>query len=85
MRILKMLAFVAVLGLLSACGDPSKQDIIKKASSASTKVQLEDVLGEPTTVDKLGPIEKWTYKASDGEVIFVITGDSVALQATGGG
>lgn len=78
------LAAVAALMFVTACGDPSKQDIIKDAESADTKAQLESALGKPDDVSKLGPVEKWTYKASDGEVIFMITGDTVALQAAGG-
>lgn len=69
---------------LSACGDPSKADIVKKAESADTRAKLEKALGRPQDLSKLGPIEKWTYKAKDGEVVFVLTGDTVAMQATGG-
>ena len=32
----------------------------------------------------VGPVERWTYKASNGEVGFVIGGDTVTLQAAGG-
>ncbi len=84
MRILQMLAFVAAPGLLTARGDPSKRSIIKKASYGSTNAELEDGPGDRTTVGQFGPIEKWTKEASDGDLIFVFTGDSVALQATGG-
>jgi hypothetical protein len=31
-----------------------------------------------------GPVERWTYKASNGDVVFVIVGDTVTLQAAGG-
>ncbi|MBC7134128.1 hypothetical protein [Oceanibaculum nanhaiense] len=77
----------AALGLgllLAACGDPSKADILKKAENISTKAELESKLGRPDEISKLGPVEQWIYKAKDGSVLFVITGDSVALQATGG-
>lgn len=40
--------------------------------------------GIPDDIRKFGPLEKWTYNASDGSVIFIITGDSVAMQATAG-
>lgn len=69
----------------AACGEPSKQDILSKAENVSTKAELEQALGSPDDVAKMGPVERWTYKASDGEVVFVITGDSVSLSATGGG
>jgi len=31
----------------------------------------------------VGPVERWTY-TSNGEVVFVIVGDTVTLQAAGG-
>lgn len=78
----KHLSLGLVLGfalLLGGCGDPSKQDILKKAEKAATKAQLESALGKPTEVSKVGPVEKWTYKAKDGTVVFMITGDKVAI------
>jgi hypothetical protein len=47
--------------------------------------ELESRLGRPDDISKLGPMETWSYKASNGEVVFVIVGDSVTLQAAGGG
>ena len=82
---LKTLA-VAVLALpllLAACGDPEKSDILKKAEGIDDKAKLESALGKPTEVSKLGPVERWTYKAKDGSVTFTITGDTVALSTTG--
>lgn len=78
---------IAALALLAlaACGDPSKGEIIKKAENASTKAELEKALGAPTEVDKVGPLEKWTYKASDGAVVFAIIGDTVTMKATSSG
>ncbi|MBF0267673.1 MAG: hypothetical protein HQL44_03685 [Alphaproteobacteria bacterium] len=70
--------------LLIACGDPTKADIVKKSEGVETRAKLESVLGRPQSVDKLGPVERWTYKAKDGEVTFVITGDTVVLSATNG-
>ena len=35
-------------------------------------------------IAKLGPGETWTYKGKNGDVVFLILGDTVALQATGG-
>lgn len=67
--------------LLVACGDPTKAEIVKKAEGVDSRAKLEQVLGRPQSVDKLGPIEQWTYKAKDGEVSFVITGDAVVLSA----
>jgi hypothetical protein len=74
-------AFVAAL---AACGDPTKEDIIEDSRGIETKTALMDKLGQPDDISKVGPIERWTYNASNGSVIFVITGEKVALQATGG-
>ncbi len=68
----------------AACGEPSKADILKKVEGVSQKARLEEILGRPDEFSKLGPIEQWTYKASDGTVVFIITGDQVAMKATGG-
>ena len=84
MRSLNLLAAVAVAILLAACGESSKGDLIDKAAGATTKDDLRQALGKPASVDRIGPVEKWTYEASDGTVIFVITGDTVALQVTSG-
>lgn len=72
---------VAILLTLTACGDPTKADIIEKARGVETREQLQKKLGKPTEISKLGPIEQWTYKAKDGQVTFILTGDSVAMQA----
>ena len=74
---------VLVLILLGGCGGRTKEDIVQKARNVSTRAELEKVLGQPTDIAKLGPLERWTYKAANGEVIFLIVGDSVTLQATG--
>jgi hypothetical protein len=48
----------------------------------TTKAELEAQLGAPDDRTKLGPIETWTYQASDGKVTYLIAGDTVQLQAT---
>jgi hypothetical protein len=78
---------VLVLSLalaLNGCGagGMSKQDMVNKTSKVKTKQELESALGKPTNFNKLGPLETWTYQAKDGEVNFLITGDTVQLQAT---
>jgi len=75
---------VAVLGLV-ACGRGTKEDIVSKARDISKRAELERVLGQPDEITKLGPVETWRYKASNGEVIFLIVGDDVTLQAAGRG
>ena len=68
---------------LSSCGAPTKEDILAKARNVSSRSELEKALGKPDDIGKLGPVEKWTYKASNGEAIFVIVGDKVTLEVTG--
>jgi hypothetical protein len=73
-----------VLGLV-ACGRGTKEDIVAKARDVSKRADLEQVLGKPDDITKLGPVETWRYQASNGEVIFLIVGDDVTLQAAGRG
>ncbi|MCW8131479.1 MAG: hypothetical protein KIS92_14110 [Planctomycetota bacterium] len=84
-----MWACVAVLALtLAGCGRGTKQDVLKKADGIGKKADLEKALGKPDSFSSsgIGPltIETWTYKASDGEVVFLITGDTVTIKAAGG-
>ena len=72
------------LALLAACGGTTKEDIVGKTRNVSTRAELEKALGAPTDIAKLGPMERWTYKATNGEVVFIIIGDAVTMQATGG-
>ena len=81
MKVRDVISSACFLLLLSACGDPSKGEILQKAEGAKTKKQLEAALGRPDDIEKLGPIAKWTYEASDGRVIYIIAGDTVALDA----
>ncbi len=81
---LRNLALAGALLAVTACGEPSKEDILERAEHVSTKAELEAALGRPDDIMKLGPIEKWTYKASNGEVVFVLAGETVALEAAGG-
>lgn len=72
-----------VLALGTSCGSSTKEDILAKAKNATTKADLEKALGRPDDIAKLGPMEKWTYRASNGQVVFVIVGDRVAVEAAG--
>ena len=78
---LGLLPLIAALTFVG-CGPPTKHEIVKRAEGVETKQELEAALGAPDDVDKLGPIERWTYSASDGAVEYVITGDTVALEST---
>lgn len=75
------LAIGVVLFALAGCGPSSKEDLVAKSRGITTRAELEKALGKPTDVVKLGPMEKWTYKASNGEVVYVIVGDAVTLEA----
>ncbi len=83
-RRLFLAAGVAALVLAGCDQSPSKAEILKKAEGVKTKAELEKVLGKPAELDKVGPIEKWTYKASDGSVTYIIVADQVTLDMTGG-
>ena len=82
MKLLRTSTACAALLLLAACFAPSKADLIKKAEGVKSRAELESRLGEPSEVSKLGPIEKWTYVASDGAVTFVLAGDTVTFELT---
>ena len=73
---------VAMLMTLSGCGNGSKQDIMTKASGASSKEDLQSKLGKPDKFESFGLGERWTYKASDGDVNFNIVGGKVVLSDT---
>jgi hypothetical protein len=72
-----------VLLALAGCGPSSKEDLIAKARGVTTRAELEKALGKPSDISKLGPMETWTYKASNGQVVYLIVGDAVTLEAAG--
>ena len=82
MRAIVTLLMVALA--LAGCSR-TKEDVLRKAESVKTRADLESRLGRPDDIAKLGPVERWTYKASNGDVVFVIVGDTITLQAAGGG
>jgi hypothetical protein len=80
------MVLVWLLAAALACGSGrSKEEMVEKSRSASTRAELRQALGEPTDITKLGPVEQWTYKASNGTVVFLILGDKVTLQTAGNG
>ena len=83
MTISKALVLGIALALVTSCGSPTKEDIVLRTKNVSTKAELEKTLGKPTDIAKLGPLEKWSYKASNGKVVFIIVGDKVTLETTG--
>ena len=80
---LRALVCASLVLSLVACGRGTKEDIVAKARDVSKRAELERVLGKPDDLTKLGPVETWRYRASNGEVIFLIVGDDVTLQAAG--
>src|SRR5262250_948052 len=62
---LRALALVLAIAL-TACGPSSKEDLVAKARDVKTRAELQRVLGKPDDVTKLGPLEKWTYRAKNG-------------------
>jgi hypothetical protein len=82
---MRALALLLVAALAVTGCSRSKEDVLKKAENVKTRGELESRLGRPDDIAKLGPMERWTYKASNGDVVFVIVGDTVTLQAAGGG
>lgn len=81
--LIRLIAAFSLVFLVAACGDQSKEDILKKTESVSTRAELERALGRPDDIQKLGPIETWTYNASNGSVSFILAGDTVTVKATG--
>jgi hypothetical protein len=77
-----LLVGVLVVAMLAACGR-TKEDLVQMSRGVGTRAELERALGKPSDISKLGPVEQWTYKASNGTVVFLIVGDKVTLQATG--
>jgi hypothetical protein len=77
-----ILVWALAAGLAIGCSR-SKEDLVEKSRNVSTRAQLQQALGKPSDISKVGPVEQWTYKASNGTVVFLIVGDKVTLQATG--
>jgi hypothetical protein len=84
-RILAIVPCMALALLLAGCGPSTKEDLLAKAKDVKTRAQLEKALGKADDVSKLGPVEKWTYKAKNGHVVFVLVGETVTIEAAGSG
>ena len=81
-RVFVVVALLAFVGL-GGCGPRTKEDLVERARGVETRPELEKKLGRPQDITKVGPIETWTYRASNGNVVFVIIADRVTLQAAG--
>lgn len=84
-RMLTIVPSIVLALVLAGCGPPTKEDLLAKARDAKTRTQLEKALGKADDVSKLGPVEKWTYKAKNGQVVFVLVGETVTIEAAGDG
>ena len=83
LRGLAGLAIAVILYALAGCGPSSKEDMLARTRGITTRAELEKALGRPADIVKLGPMEKWTYTASNGQLVYVIVGDAVTLESTG--
>ena len=81
-RMIRLGGCILLAFVLAGCGASSKEDIIAKAREAKTRSALEKALGKPDDISKLGPVEKWTYKAKNGTVTFILMGDTVTIEKT---
>ena len=69
---------IAVLGLVAAMSLPATA-----VGADPDWKAVEQALGKPSDISKVGPVEQWTYNASNGTVVFLIAADKVTLQAAG--
>ena len=81
--LIRLLCLAVVAVTIVACED-RKEDILKKSENAKTRQQLRAVIGDPDDASKVGPMETWTYQASNGSVTFTLAGDTVMLKTTVG-
>ncbi len=76
------LAALALLAL-AACGNPTKEELLDKAKGVATVAELRGALGAPDDIAKAGPVERWTYAASNGSVVFLVVGEAVTFTMAG--
>ncbi|HEY3320717.1 MAG TPA: hypothetical protein VGP72_09660 [Planctomycetota bacterium] len=85
--LLRILAACTLIFALAGCGNGSRQDIMEKAKEAKNAKELRAALGKPDKIDSVEVLsvrnETWTYKGSDGEVVFQLMNDKVILKASG--
>jgi hypothetical protein len=81
-----LLPLAGLVVALAACGRSTKHDLIQKSEGVTTRAELERLLGKPDRFESagVGPLrmETWVYRASDGEVLFVVAGDTVVSRTT---
>lgn len=79
---LKIALAAALLLALAACGKPTKEELLQKAGEPKSKSELVARLGQPDEIGKLAVFEIWTYRGSNGSVVFTIVADNVTVIAT---
>ncbi len=79
---LRLLCLVVIAAVIVGCDD-RKEDILKKSENVKTRKQLRAAIGDPDNASIVGPIETWTYEASNGRVTFTFAGDTMMLKTTG--
>ena len=76
------LSFLILALALTGCEDGTIAGIANKSASITTSAELEKVLGKPQSIEKSVLGQKWKYKATDGEVAFIISADKVQMRLT---
>ena len=79
MRPWKLLLAAGLMLAVAACGKPTKESMLQKAGNAKKSAEVVTLLGQPDDIGKIGPLEVWTYKASNGKVVFTMLADNVTL------
>jgi hypothetical protein len=82
MRNWKLALAASLMLALVACGKPTKEALLQKAGDPKNKAQLVERLGQPDEIGKLAVIEIWTYRGSNGSVVFTLVADNVTVVAT---
>jgi len=82
MNIVKTVLVAGLLLALAACGKPTKEEMLQKADGAKKKAEVVAILGQPDDIAKIGPLEVWSYTASNGKVVFTMLAENVTLVVT---
>ncbi len=81
-RILFILVAVALVSFMGmGCARPTKGEILDRTQEIRVSRELKAELGRPDDVKALAMFEQWTYKASDGNVVFHIAGGKVIFRS----
>ena len=75
--------------MLGGCGSPTKRELAARSEHVKTTAELESALGKPDKYELadmpvLGKVETFTYKASDGEMIFTSHNGKIRMKLSDG-